>query len=114
MEKKKYFNTQQDLTSKSSKKENCKHYDNRKEEMPMEARAVRTENLSSALLVKICKERLKTLDLKHCKALLEILKLLASAKIKTIARLEELLIESRPEAATSFYEELQTKTAEKQ
>jgi len=78
----------------------------------MKAKEGGTGNLNTALLVKICRERIKNLDPKTCKALLEILKLLASAKIKNISQFEALIIESRPEVATSFFEELKEKTAE--
>ena len=69
---------------------------------------------SNAVLIKICREKFKTLDLKTCKTLIEILRLLTVGKVKNLSEFVEILESSRPDAVASFLAELQGTTTEKQ
>jgi len=68
--------------------------------------ATRKEDFGNAVLLKVCKEKLRTFDLKHTKTLLEILELLASAKVKSLADLREIVQSTRPEVVEKWKEEL--------
>jgi len=74
--------------------------------------ATRKEDFGHAILQKIVKEKVKTLDLKSIKTLLEILELLASAKVKSLANLREIIQSTRPEAVEKWKEELEGGEAE--
>jgi len=76
--------------------------------------AVKKGDLSNCLLVKVSKEKLRTFDLKHTKTLLEILELLASAKVKSLSHFKEIIQGTRPEAVEKWKEELEGGEAEQQ
>jgi len=58
------------------------------------------------VLHKIVKEKIRTLDLKSTKTLLEILELLASAKVKSLSNFREIIQSTRPEVVEKWKEEL--------
>lgn len=58
------------------------------------------------MLHKIVKEKIRTLDLKSTKTLLEILELLASAKVKSLSNFREIIQSTRPEVVEKWKEEL--------
>jgi hypothetical protein len=72
------------------------------------------EQIGNALLIKVCKERLKTFDAKICKTLLEVCELLIRTKTKQLSEFIEILNEVRPEAMTSLLVEVQGNHQEKQ
>jgi hypothetical protein len=72
------------------------------------------DNFNNAVLIKICREKFKTLDLRTCKILIEILRLLTVGKVKNLSEFVEILESSRPDAVASFLAELQGTTTEKQ
>ena len=72
----------------------------------MAGNATRKEDFGNAVLLKVCKEKLRTFDFKHTKTLLEILELLASAKVKSLADFREIVQSTRPEAVEKWKEEL--------
>ena len=78
----------------------------RKEVVTLAGNATRKEDFSNVVLIKVCKEKLRTFDLKHTKTLLEILDLLASAKVKTLSHFREIIQSTRPEAVEKWKEEL--------
>ena len=73
----------------------------------MAGNAIKKGDFSNSVLVKVAKEKLRTFDLKHTKTLLEILELLASAKVKSLANLSEIIQSTRPEAVEKWKEELE-------
>jgi len=81
-------------------------FSQRKEVVILGGNATRKEDFGQAVLQKIVKEKVKTLDLKSTKTLLEILELLASAKVKSLADLREIVQSTRPEAVEKWKEEL--------
>ena len=72
------------------------------------------DNFNNAVLIKICKEKLKTLDLKTCKTLIELTRVLAAGRVKNLSEFVEILESSRPDAVASFLTDLQGTTTEKQ
>lgn len=72
----------------------------------MAGNATRKEDFGNAVLIKIVREKIRALDLKHTKTLLEILELLASAKVKSLANFKEIIQSTRPEAVEKWKEEL--------
>ena len=73
----------------------------------MAGNAVKKEDFSNSVLLKVAKEKLRTFDLKHTKMLLEILELLASAKVKSLTHFREIIQSTRPEAVEKWKEELE-------
>jgi hypothetical protein len=80
----------------------------------MAGNAVKKEDFSGCVLLKVSKEKLRTFDLKHTKTLLEILELLASAKVKSLSHFKEIIQGTRPEAVEKWKEELEGGEAEQQ
>ena len=72
----------------------------------MDIKATKKENFGNELLLKIVKEKIRTLDLKSTKTLLEILELLASAKVKSLSNFREIIQNTRPEAMERWVAEL--------
>jgi hypothetical protein len=72
----------------------------------MENKQTKKEVFGHAVLQKIVKEKIRTLDLKSTKTLLEILELLASAKVKSLADFREIIQSTRPEAMEKWIAEL--------
>jgi len=72
----------------------------------MENKAAKKEVFGHAVLQKIVKEKIRTLDLKSTKTLLEILELLASAKVKSLSDFREIIQSTRPEAMERWIAEL--------
>jgi len=75
-------------------------------EIPMENKQAKKEDFGHAVLQKIVKEKIRTLDLKSTKTLLEILELLASAKVKSLSNFREIIQSTRPEAMEKWIAEL--------
>ena len=74
--------------------------------------ATRKEGFGHAVLQKIVREKIKALDLKNIKTLLEILELLASAKVKSLPQFREIIQSTRPEVVEKWKEELEGGEAE--
>ena len=72
----------------------------------MDIKTTKKENFGKELLLKIAKEKIRTLDLKSTKTLLEILELLASAKVKSLLHIREIIQNTRPEAVEKWKDEL--------
>ena len=72
----------------------------------MDIKATRKENFGNELLLKIVKEKIRTLDLKSTKTVLEILELLASAKVKSLSHFREIIQSTRPEVMERWEAEL--------
>ena len=72
----------------------------------MENKAAKKEDFGHVVLHKIVKEKIRTLDLKSTKTLLEILELLASAKVKSLSNFREIIQNTRPEAMERWVAEL--------
>jgi hypothetical protein len=72
----------------------------------MENKAAKKEVFGHVVLQKIVKEKIRTLDLKSTKTLLEILELLASAKVKSLSDFREIIQSTRPEAMEKWIAEL--------
>ena len=72
----------------------------------MENKAAKKEDFGHYVLHKIVQEKIRTLDLKSTKTLLEILELLASAKVKSLADFREIIQSTRPEAMEKWIAEL--------
>ena len=64
------------------------------------------QDFSGSVLLKVVKEKIRTFDPKHTKTLFEILELLASAKVKSLADLREIVQSTRPEVVEKWKEEL--------
>jgi hypothetical protein len=62
--------------------------------------------LAHVVLQKIVKERIRTLDSKSTKTLLEIIELLISAKVKSLSNFREIIQSTRPEVVEKWNEEL--------
>ena len=80
----------------------------------MAGNAVKKEDFSGCVLLKVAKEKIKTFDLKHIKTLLEVLELLAGAKVKSLSHFKEIIQGTRPEAVEKWKEELEGGETEQQ
>ena len=87
-------------------------FSQRKEVVTLAGNATRKEDFGNAVLMKVVKEKIRAFDLKSTKTLLEILELLASAKVKSLADLREIVQSTRPEAVEKWKEELNGAEAE--
>ena len=63
----------------------------------MATKTVKKDDYTTAVLLKVSREKIKAFDLKHANLLMDIIALLSSAKMKSLLELKDFIQNSRPE-----------------